>query len=153
VRRRLIAPLLSGLLLGAGCEDQSYRQIGGNVNVLVKRTDRLVPPARQRLVAFGRRAVPQIETAMHAAPEQGRLNLVAALEAIGDEEAIPILRHFSIYDPKAEVRRACEAVLKGWSVQTSPRAERARRAIEAAAQRRAAGEGPLAPKDAGASPR
>ena len=101
------------------CEDTSYRKIGAEITVLAKRSqDPRVDGARQRLVAFGPTAIPQIETALHTAPERGPPHLVAALQDIGDAEAIPILRHFAVYDGSAEVRAACEAVLKRWSAAT-----------------------------------
>lgn len=144
--RRLI-PAASAVLLaqlsGAGCEDTGYRKIGAEITVLAKRSqDPRVDGARQRLVAFGRTAIPQIETALHTAPERGRLHLVAALQDIGDPEAIPILRHFAVYDGSEEVRGACEAVLKYWSAATDARAERARPALARVAELRSKGEAP-----------
>ena len=106
--------------LTAACEDTSYRKIGAEITVLAKRSqDPRVDGARQRLVAFGAAAIPQIETALHTAQERGRLHLVAALQDIGDAEAIPILRHFAVYDSSAEVRASCETILKGWSAATA----------------------------------
>jgi hypothetical protein len=114
----------------ASCEDRSYREIGAEIQVLTKRNDALVAPARERLVRFKRRAIPQIETALHTASSSGKLNLVSALELLGDETAIPILRHFAIYDHHGEVRAACESLLKGWAVGEGPRALAARAALD-----------------------
>ena len=136
---------LALLGLAAACEDQSYRKIGAEISILVKRSqDTLTQPARVRLVGFGRQAIPQIETALHTAPERGRLHLIAALEAIGDGEATPILRHFSVYDSSDEVRDACESVLKGWAAATDPRAAQAKAALTRVAHLRERGEGPTA---------
>jgi hypothetical protein len=143
--RRLTAAAALALLsqLSVGCEDTSYRKIGAEINVLAKRSqDPRVDGARQRLVAFGPAAIPQIETAMHTALEPGRLHLVATLQDIGDAEAIPILRHFAVYDSSDEVRAACESVLKGWSAATDIRAERARPALARVGELRSKGEAP-----------
>ena len=61
-------------------------------------------PAIERLRKIGRRAVPQIETAMHTASARGKVNLVAALDAIGEPESAAVLQHFAVYDPSPEVR-------------------------------------------------
>ena len=90
--------------------------------------------------AFGPAAIPQIETAMHTAQERGRLHLVATLQDIGDAEAIPILRHFAVYDSSDQVRAACESVLKGWSAATDARADRARPALARVVELRSKGE-------------
>jgi HEAT repeat protein len=108
--RRLVVALV---MLGA-CEDTSYRDIGAEIKLLTTRTDALVPPAIQRLAGYRRRAIPQIEIALHTASAAGKVNLVHALEAVGDREAVAILRHFAVYDPDPEVRVACEEVLGRW---------------------------------------
>lgn len=140
----------SAIVLGLGsgaCEDQSYRRIGGEINVLVRRSrDAQAEPARARLVGYGRRAIPQIETALHTAPERGRLHLIAALEAIGDGEAAPILRHCAVYDTSDEVRAACDSTLAGWAAAGGTRGEQARAAIARIGQLRTSGEGPTPPR-------
>jgi hypothetical protein len=146
VRRGVVA----ALLLAAGCEDVSHRDIGDEINILVRRNDQLVGPATERLAAYHRSAIPQIETAMHTAAPPGRLHLVAALDRIGDDEAVPVLRHVAIYDVRPEVRDAAEAVLTRWSAAPSgSRAARARAARAEMTRKRAAGEGPLIFGDAG----
>lgn len=142
-----------GLLAGAGaaalavvgtaCEDSTHRDIGDEINILIRRNDALVPPAIQRLAAYGRLAIPQVETALHTAAPQGRMNLLRTLEIIGDPEAATILRHFAVYDVKPEVRAECEAVLSRWAAGGGPRAERAREALVFVARRRERGEGPV----------
>ena len=132
--RRLLDALLLGALaaspgLGA-CDDVSHQDIGDEINILVRRDDQLVPPATERLAAYARRALPQIETAMHTAAPTGRLHLVAALDRIGDEEAAPVLRHVAVYDITPDVRQAAEAVLASWAAGApGPRATRARAAL------------------------
>jgi hypothetical protein len=136
--RRLI--LLA--LLALGCEDRTYRDIGGEINILTQRSDALVPPATRRLAAFGRRALPQIEIALHTASRAGKLNLVNALDAIANPEAASILRHFAVYDPEPDVRTACEDVLGRWSRKPATAAA-AEDALKRIAEKRARGEGPV----------
>jgi hypothetical protein len=146
----LVAPALLLLLGGAACDDVSHRDIGDEINILVRRDDQLVPPATERLAGYKRRALPQIETALHTAAPAGRLHLVAALDRIGDEEAAPILRHVAVYDITPEVRQAAEGVLARWaSAAAGGRGARARATLAEIARRRAAGEGPLLFGDAG----
>jgi len=154
-RRRLLigaCALLAAptfVLAGAACDDVSHQDIGDEINILVRRDDQLVPPATERLAAYQRRAIPQIETALHTAAPTGRLHLVAALERIGDEEAVPVLRHASVYDITPEIRQTAEGVLGRWASGDGRRAIRARAALVEIARRRAAGEGPLLFGDGG----
>jgi hypothetical protein len=126
----------------AACEDGAHREMGAEINVLTQRSDALVGPATHRLAAFGREAVPQIETALHTAPVNGRLNLIAALAAIGEPESASILRHFAVYDPDASMRAACEEALQSWSGRPAL-ATAARAALARVAEMRAGGEGPV----------
>ena len=151
MRARVSAALLLTCLAaaGAGCDDDSHRNLQDEINILTRRNDALVPPATQRLARFGREAIPQIEIAVHTAAPTGRLHLIDAFAAIGDEEAVPVLRHFAVYDVRGDVRRACEDLLQRWASDagtSSPirhRADRARAALAEVARLRAAGEGPL----------
>ena len=59
------------LLAAAGCEEVSHRDIGDEINILVRRNDALVGPATDRLASYRRSAIPQIETAMHTAAPAG----------------------------------------------------------------------------------
>jgi len=135
-----LAPLL---LAAGGCEDTSYQAIGAQVKVLVRDTNAAEEEATARLTAFGRKAVPQIEIALHTAPERGRARLFQVLEAIGDEETVPILRHFAVYDLSPALQETCASVLRGWSARPDRRGDRARQALEYVARSRARGEGPL----------
>jgi hypothetical protein len=139
-----LAALVYAALAPAACEDVSHGDIGDEINILVRRNDQLVGPATERLAAYRRAAVPQIETAMHTAAPSGRLHLVAALDRIGDDEAVPVLRHVAVFDVTPDVRDAAEAVLRRWAGEAAgPRAPRARAALEEVARKRAAGLGPL----------
>ena len=129
----------------AGCEEVSHRDIGDEINILVRRDDQLVGPAIDRLARYRRFAIPQIETAMHTAAPAGRHHLIAALEKIGDGEAVPILRHLAVFDITADVRGAAENLLSRWAAETDgkARAARAQGALAEIARKRAAGIGPL----------
>jgi hypothetical protein len=141
------------LLLLSACEDGSHRDIGDEINILTRRNDALVGPATSRLAGFGRKAIPQLETALHTAAPTGRLHLIEAMGRIGDDQAVPVLRHVAIYDVSAEVRDAAEAVLARWAQPGAGAADRSARAAAAQAEiarKRAAGEGPVLWGDAGA---
>jgi HEAT repeat protein len=144
VRAGLKRLVLLLALAGAGgaCDDQSYRDIGSEIGLLTTRTDSFVAPAVERLAGYGRRAIPQIEIALHTASDAGRRNLIAALERIGDREAVAIFRHFAVYDLSAEIRSSCEAVLGKWATPGSPHAEVARAALARVAELRALGAEP-----------
>jgi len=122
------------LLLAAACEDTSYRDIGSEIKLLTTRTDALVIPAIQRLAKYRKRAVPQIEIALHTASPAGKVNLVHALEAIAEPESVAVLRHFAVYDPADDVRAACEGLLGKWH---------ADQALARIKEMRAKGEGPV----------
>ena len=134
--------LLLILLLPAGCEDRSYREIGAQINALTKPSGGSVTEATSQLARVGRRAIPQIETALHTASPRGKGNLIKALDAIGDPEAASILQHFAVYDANLEVRSACEEVLGRWAAANDGRAAPSRRALARVSEKRAKGEGP-----------
>ena len=68
---------------------------------------------------------------------------MATLERIGDAEAVPVLRHFAVYDASPEVRAACQGVLEAWGAQRDGRGRHALSALQRIEERRARGEGPL----------
>ena len=142
VTGRIFVLVAAGLWAGA-CEDTSYRDIGAEIGLLTKRDDALVPPSVQRLASYGRRALPQIETAMHTASPVGKLHLLAVLELTHDVEAVPIFRHFALYDPSADIRATCERVLNTWSAESDRHAEHARAALTYVREKRAQGIGPV----------
>jgi hypothetical protein len=135
---RLLATLALALALlaAAGCDDRSYREIGAAIDVLVRKNNDLPGPAIERLRKIGRRAVPQIETAMHTASPRGKVNLIAALAAIGEPEAAAILQHFGVYDQNPEVRQACEETLAAWATGSDPKAVAAQQALARLAEKR-----------------
>ena len=137
--RRLISWLLLALLASPGCDDRSYREIGAAIDVLAKRSEELPGPAIARLHQIGRRAVPQIETAMHTASPRGKVNLVSALAAIGEPESAAILQHFAVYDKSPEVRTACEDLLAKWAADGDRKSQPAQQAIARVQEKRRLG--------------
>ncbi len=82
-----------------------------------------------RVAAHGRRAILHVETALHDASVEGRLNLIAALRRIGDAEAIPLLEHRALRDEDERVRVEAEFTLRKWLTGEGARAAAARRAL------------------------
>jgi hypothetical protein len=138
--RCLILLLLTALLALPACDDRSYREIGAAIDVLTKKNDQLPGPAIERLRRIGRRAVPQIETAMHTASPRGKANLVSALGAIGEPESVAILQHFAVYDRSTEVRTACEDLLAQWAASNDRRSQPAKQAIARVQEKRKLGQ-------------
>ena len=128
------------LLALPACDDRSYREIGASIDVLSKKSDHLPGPAIERLRKFGRRSVPQIETAMHTASPRGKANLISALATIGEPESAAILQHFAVYDKSPEVRSACEGVLAQWANANDQRSQPAQLAIARIEEKRRLGQ-------------
>jgi len=151
MKRRASTLLVLALLAGPACEDTSHGDIADEINILVRRNDQLVPPAMERLAAYKRAAIPQMETSLHTASPAGRLHLITVMERIGDPAATPILRHVALFDVTPEVRAAAEAVLSRWAADggNPARATRAAATLAELSRRRAAGEGPLLYGDGG----
>jgi hypothetical protein len=150
VRIAALATSLLAMVTAASCDDHSHTDIGDEINILTRRNDALVPPATERLAGYGRKAVAQIETAMHTAAPFGRLHLITALEKIGEPESAWVLRHVAVYDVTPEIREAAEALLTRWSTDPrKPLADSARTALAEIAHKRSVGEGPLLFGDAG----
>ena len=137
--QRVTLLFVVALLALPGCDDRSYREIGAAINVLAKKSDEMPGPAIARLKQIGRRAVPQIETAMHTAAPRGKVNLVSALAAIGEPESAAILQHFAVYDKSPEVRAACEDLLSQWAASNDRKSQPAQQAIARVQEKRALG--------------
>jgi hypothetical protein len=138
--RRIATLFLAALLGSTGCDDRSYREIGAAIDVLTKKREGVPGPAIDRLKSIGRRSIPQVETAMHTAAPGSRIQLISALDAIGDPESAHILRHFGTYDTNPAVRAACEEVLQRWAAASDQRSTAAKAALLAIADKRAKGE-------------
>jgi hypothetical protein len=150
VRIAIVAMSVMVMAGAVSCDDRSHTDIGDEINILTRRNDALVPPATERLAGYGRKAVAQIETAMHTAAPFGRMHLITALEKIGEPESAWVLRHVAVYDVTPEVRDAAEALLTRWSTDArKPLAESARKVLAEIVHKRAVGEGPLLFGDAG----
>ena len=118
------------LLALAACQGDDGDRIRGEVQLLTQQdTSDAVRAATDRLARWGRRALPPIEAALHTADARGRKNLILALRRIGDEEAVPLLRHRALFDEEADVRREAEWTLRQWSNEKGSRADRARAAV------------------------
>jgi len=130
----------ASMLATTGCDDRSYREIGAAINVLTKPSEELPGPAIARLRQIGRRAVPQIETAMHTASARGKANLIAVLGAIAEPESAAILQHFAVYDATPEIRAACEQVLAQWAASNSRASQPARQALARVQEKRKLGQ-------------
>ena len=137
---RGVMVVFAALLVLPACDDRSYREIGAAIDVLTKKNHDLPGPAIEHLRQIGRRAVPQIETAMHTASARGKVNLVTALAAIGEPESAAILQHFAVYDANPEVRTACEEVLAKWAAGNDGRTQPAKQAIARIAEKRRLGQ-------------
>ncbi len=138
--RRLIPLCLAIFLALPGCDNRSYREIGAAIDMLTQRDEELPGPAIARLRQIGRPAVPQIETAMHTASTRGKVNLIAALAAIGEPESAAILQHFAVYDRNPEVRSACENLLTKWASGGDRKSGAARNAIAWVQRKRKLGQ-------------
>lgn len=138
-------------VLAGACDETYHREVSDEINILTRRQDALVPPAIDRLVKIGAKAVPQMETAMHTAALPGRLALLTAFERIGSPASTAVLRHVALYDVKPEVRQRSEEILTAWasSAERPALATAAQSALAFVRQRRAAGEAPLLFGDAG----
>jgi len=139
---RMTAAVLLACLAGAACEDRIHREIAAEIHLLLEPKTAILTGTQSRLTAFGIKAIPQIEVALHTASVRGRQDLIAALVEIGDAEAIPILRHFAVYDENAAVRDACRQALSDWKAGSGQRAEAASKALDRIATLDARGIGP-----------
>ena len=129
---RARAALLTIFVLVACSRDADERKIHDEVDILTSREGQLAEDAAHRLAKnFGVRAIPSIETAMHTANPPGRMNCIMALRRIGHADAIPLLRHYAIYDEEDGVRTEAEVTLRQWAGRTDDRATKARTAVRA----------------------
>ncbi len=137
-----LARVLPFVFLLACTGSSTDEEIRGQVTLLLNQEGAPAQAAGQRLVGYGKRAIPTIEAAMHTASPSGKKNLIGVLRQIGDESAIPLLRHISIYEPADDVRREALWTLQGWAKQNDARGAKSRdalRAIDEARQREEAG--------------
>jgi len=117
------------LMMCACSESASDDDVRAQVTLLLNQEGASARAAHDKLVKHGRRALPTVESAMHTAPPPGRKSLISVLRAIGDEEAIPLLRHLAGFDPDGEVRREARWTLEGWAREGGSRGEKAKAAL------------------------
>lgn len=130
------------------CEGDVHEQIHGHIHVVINRDDALVPPALAALVKHRERALPQIETALHAARPQGRLRLVEALGRIDHPESVALLGHLALFDAEARVRELSSVTLARWTEGGEAKLKNAASAaLETLRQARRQGLGPLVRED------
>jgi hypothetical protein len=117
-------------------------EIRGQVTLMLNQEGAPAQAAADRLTAFGKRAIPTIESALHTASPAGKKSLVTVLGRIGDEAAVPLLGHLAAWEPLEEVRNLAHATLEKWAQQKDARGEKARaalRAVDETRQREEAG--------------
>ena len=85
--------------------------------------------ATERLVPHGRRAIVIIEAALHTAQPPGRKNLIVALRRIHDADAVPLLRHFAVFDASPDVRTEARWTLEQWALEKGELGAKSRAAL------------------------
>jgi hypothetical protein len=129
----LLLPLC--LLPAPGCS-RGDRALQDDVTIVASQEGTVVEQAIARVARRGRRALPPIETALHTASAEGRLNLILALRRIGDIDAVPLLRHLALHDAEDGVRKEAEFTLRQWASSGGARADAARAALRAVEEER-----------------
>jgi len=107
---RLGLLVAGGILLASGCDDPREWRSRQAVRQLVKAGPLASAAARARVIAEGRYALVDIEQEIHAADLTARLRLLAAVEGIGDPEAIPLLRFLERWADDDAVRERAHDV-------------------------------------------
>ncbi len=127
----------------AGCVGSSTdEEIRGQVTLMLSQEGAPAQAATVRLAAFGKRAIPTIEAAMHTATPAGKKSLIGVLRKIGDEAAIPLLGHIATYETAEDVRKEALFTLQGWAGEPGARGDKARsalRSVDETRQREEAG--------------
>lgn len=107
--RLLILTLLFFSL--SACEAKQESRCRAAAKHLAKARGAAINSARPHLVKFGAFALPDIEEQLSANSTQGRLNMIEALDAIGDREAAPLLRILARWAEDPLVRKSAEETL------------------------------------------
>src|SRR4051794_13119852 len=111
------------------CTPNTDEEIRGQVTLLLNQEGAPAQAAAARLVKHGKRAIPTVESAMHTATPVGKKNLIGVLRQIGDEAAIPLLAHLSVYEPADDVRKEALWTLQEWAKSHDARGDKARAAL------------------------
>lgn len=97
--------LLALVVALSGCTDPRERPCRISVKSLGAAPDRKAPGELEKVVAYGRYALPDIEQEFHGASVKGRLRYLDALARIGSEEAVRFLQLVGRWDGDDAVRR------------------------------------------------
>jgi hypothetical protein len=128
--RLLRSLVLLALLVPAACTDQTEDEVRGYATLFLGQEGSAARAASDRLVGYGRRALPTIESALHTATPANRRRLVGVMRRIAAPEAVPLVAHLAAYDPAPEVALEAAQTLRAWVTSGPPTlAERARAAL------------------------
>jgi hypothetical protein len=103
------ALLVVGLALAACHDDERERKCQLAVRSLVAAPEDRAAGELEKVLAFGRYALPDIEQEYHAARRAGRARLIEALSRIADPEAVPLLALLARWEEDAELARLARA--------------------------------------------
>jgi|GEM_PF-6387617 HEAT repeat protein len=98
-------------LMLPACDGKRESRSRAAAKYLAKARGPAINSARPHVVKFGSFALPDIEEQLSATTAQGRLNMIEALDAIGDPEAKPLLRILIRWAKDPLVRQSAEAAL------------------------------------------
>ncbi len=106
--RGVAAALLSLLLVG--CSDNRERPCHIAAKSVVAAPESKARGEMERLLAFGRYALPDIEQEFHGASTTGRLRLLEVLRRLRLPETIPFVEVVARWDAEDKVREEAKAV-------------------------------------------
>jgi len=105
-RRKVV--LLGSLLwfagLVTGCDDDRERKCQLAVRSLAAAPEAKAAHEMERVIAFGRYALPDIEQEIHTANVRGRERLLEAISRLRLTEALPLTEYVARWDESAQVR-------------------------------------------------
>ena len=100
------------LLFLVACAADDSRRIEREVEVLIGEPGAAADAAESALVERGPEAILFLETGLWRADARGRARIIEVLEAIGDREALPIVKLLARRDRAPEVRARAERARK-----------------------------------------
>ena len=119
------------LAILSACSRTPDPEIRMQAMIVAQHEGKPVQDAIDKLIPYGKRALPGIEATLHGASPEGKKNLIEAMRRIGDAEAVPLLGHIASYDDDESCRAEAEWTLKQWGMQNDPRGQAARSALRA----------------------
>ncbi len=99
-----LAPALVLLLGLGGCADEREHPCRIAVKSLAAAPENRASGELEKVLRFGRYALPDIEQELHTASVTGRKRLLEALRRLKEREAIPFLEIVARHDESQEVR-------------------------------------------------